>query len=304
MIKNRITLKQLEAFVCVLDAGSFRKAAAVLGTTQPNISNRIASLEESLNVVLMHRDAGSVRLTETGETLLASARDVLRAAESLVEAAGRKDLIADRLRLGATELIACTWLHPFLRSFRANYPGVSVELEVDLSTEIEQKLAAGQIDLALMAGPVKQESGEAGTSLGNYPYAWIAAASASPAKNRAALSDLMASGVLVHSRNTAAARELVAFCGKNGVLTDRIVYSSSLTSAVQMAVDKMGTALVPKAIAQTHLASGTLVEVSCDWLPRPLEFHAQYDPTRAPGFVKFAATLASEVSGQTQDNFL
>ena len=303
MIRTRITLKQLEAFVCVLDAGSFRKAAAILGTTQPNISNRIATLEESLNVVLMHRDAGSVRLTETGETLLASARDVLRAAEGLVEAAGRKDLIADRLRLGATELIACTWLHPFLRAFRESYPAVSVELEVDLSTEIEQKLAAGQIDLALMVGPVKQAGG-AGTSLGSHPYAWIATASGSPPTNTAALSDLMADGVLVHSRNTAAARELVAFCGKNGILTDRIVYSSSLTSAVQMAVDRMGTALVPKAIAQAHLASGELVEVPCDWLPRPLEFHAQYNAPRAPGFVKFAATLASEVAAQSHDKIL
>ena len=45
MIKSRITLKQLEAFVFVVDLGSFRQAAVALGTTQPNISARIAALE-------------------------------------------------------------------------------------------------------------------------------------------------------------------------------------------------------------------------------------------------------------------
>ena len=77
MIKSQITLKQLEAFVQVVDTGSFRKAAAALGTTQPNVSARIAALEKTLDVVLMHRDAGSVRLTPDGDTLVAAAREVL-----------------------------------------------------------------------------------------------------------------------------------------------------------------------------------------------------------------------------------
>ena len=56
-------------------------AAEVLGTTQPNISTRIATLENVLGIVLMHRDAGSVRLTEKGEALLLAARKVLLAGE-------------------------------------------------------------------------------------------------------------------------------------------------------------------------------------------------------------------------------
>ena len=117
MIKSQITLKQLEALVAVVDLGSFRKAAANLGTTQPNISNRIATLEDSLGVILMHRDAGSVRLSEKGKTLVTAARKVLWDAEALLELADRQDLVADRMRLGVTELVACTWLHPFLRQW-------------------------------------------------------------------------------------------------------------------------------------------------------------------------------------------
>ena len=69
------------------DLGSFRKAADRLNTTQPNISARIAALESALDLSLMHRDAGSVRLTEKGSELLLLTRDILRAGEALLEAA-------------------------------------------------------------------------------------------------------------------------------------------------------------------------------------------------------------------------
>lgn len=69
-----ITLKQIEAFVAVADLGTFRRAAERLNTTQPNISNRIAGLEAQLRVSLMQRDAGSVRLTQKGQAILARAR--------------------------------------------------------------------------------------------------------------------------------------------------------------------------------------------------------------------------------------
>ena len=52
-----LTLKQLQAFVRVADLGSFRKAAERLNTTQPNISSRIAALEDTLDTKLLYRDA-------------------------------------------------------------------------------------------------------------------------------------------------------------------------------------------------------------------------------------------------------
>ena len=74
-----LNFKHIEAFVTVSDLGSFRRAADRLNTTQPNISSRIAQLEFHLGVTLMERDAGSVRLTQKGKSLLGPARSVLAA---------------------------------------------------------------------------------------------------------------------------------------------------------------------------------------------------------------------------------
>lgn len=303
MISSRITLKQLEGFVCVVDVGSFRKAAAVLGTTQPNISNRMATLEQSLGVVLMHRDSGLIRLTDKGEVLLVAARQVLWATEAFVSAAERKDLIAHRLRLGVTELIACTWLHPFLRQFREHYPAVTVHLDVDLSTEVERRLSEGQSDLALMVGPDSINKGS-GVPIGVYSYMWVAAPEvAGHLSGNASLAEIAKGSVLLHSRHTSVARELVAYCASKRYPMDRLVFSSSLASVVQMVVDSMGVALIPKALAQNHIREGTLVAIASDWAPAPLQFHARFDAVRAPAFVQFAAELAATVSAEYDDQF-
>ena len=292
MIKSRITFKQLEAFVCVVDTGTFRKAAQTLGTTQPNISTRIASLEAVLGCVLMHRDAGSVRVTDKGEDLLAAARRVLLAGEDFLDIAGRKDLIEDRLRLGVTELVACTWLHDFLRAFKDLYPGVSVELEVNLSVEIEKDLAAGQLGLALQTGPFRRAMG--GTlPLGQYPYAWVVAPSLPRPVDFASLFD---GPVISHGRHTRASTALAEEAKAQGVAAHQIVHSSSLTSCVAMAVDAMGPALLPRRMVQDEIATGRLTEVSCGWLPDTLEVFARYEPRRTSRFVRAAAELAVEVA--------
>ena len=296
MIKSQVTLKQLEAFIFVLDTGTFRKAAAALGTTQPNISARIAALEKTLGVELLRRDTGSVRLTEKGEQLAPAARQVLWSTEQFLETAQRRDLIDQRLRLGVTELIACTWLHQFLRRFKALYPAIIVELDVDISREIEKDLEAGHLDLALQTGPFKiQSSGS--LPLGRYRYVWVAtpdiATQLGPKPDMAAL---FSHGVMTHARHTIAAGELATFVSANNLPRDRIVHSSSLASCLPMAVDGMGVALLPRQLVRDALERGQLVQVDAGWEPSPLDFHARYDARRAPRFVVQAAELAISIA--------
>lgn len=296
MIKSQISLKQLEAFVCVVDIGTFRKAADVLGTTQPNISARISSMEKSLGVVLMHRDAGSVRLTEKGTALLASARKILWASEEFLEIASRRDLIAERLRLGVTELIACSWLHEFLRRFRETYPAVVVELQVNLSVEIEKELSARHLDLALQTGPFQNET-TVSLPLANYPYVWVASPDAAQGLGQnVSIATLAGSSILTHAKHTPASRELAKLIDAKGLSSDRIVHSSSLSSCVQMAVDGMGFALLPELLVREALDKKLLERVDCNWLPPPLEFFARYDKGRTPRFVHAAAECAVETA--------
>ena len=301
MIGNVFNLKQLEALVWVADLGTFRKAAAHLNTTQPNISSRIAGLETSLGVVLMERDAGSVRMTARGAEILLEARKVLRQAEGLLAVAERPDLIEDRLRLGVTELVASTWVHTYLRRLKDVYPSVSVELTVNLSRDLDRALAARTLDLTIQTAPFASKASGM-IELGKFEYVWVGTADIlSGLTGRVRVADLIPRSILTHARNTQAYGELVEYAEARNLPTTRFVPSNSMTSCVQMAINGLGVALLPRSLVQADLDAGRLQEVSVDWAPAPLRFAARYQAERVAGYVSHSAQLAAEVLADTKD---
>lgn len=286
------TLKQIEAFVQVADLGSFRRAAARMNTTQPNISARIQALETLLDTRLMERDAGSVRLTPKGTTLLPHARAVLAAVEGMVDATANAALTTGVLRLGVTELIVHTWLPDFLRALREAAPNVLVELTVDVSTSLSAGLFGRTLDLTFQNGPFQRRTSGL-VDLGEYPLIWAASPAlgidtSAPLRSEA----LIKHPILTHARGTLPYDQLSAHVSAAGLTAPRLVPSSNLAACLQMTMDGFGIACLPKAMVQSALASGALVELPYHWHPDPLRFAARYEAERAPGFVKTAVDLA------------
>ena len=289
-------LKQLETFVWVSDLGSFRKAADRLNTTQPNISSRISALESILGVMLMERDAGSVRLTTKGREMLAHARTVLKATDGFIEAANQKTLHNGVLRLGVTEMVVHTWVREFLRVLKDRYPNITVELTVDLSINLEKELFDRSIDLAFQNGPFnRQTTGK--RDLGVFPLIWVASPSIGMQdQKRATIDDMARFPILTHARSTSLYAEVEAHFSARRDLSARLVGSSNLAACIHMAVDGYGVATVPEAMVINELQSGELSRVSYDWAPQSLSFVARYNADLSAGFVAKAAGIASEVS--------
>lgn len=300
-----LTLKQLEAFVRVADLGSFRKAAERLNTTQPNISSRISSLESILQVTLMERDAGSVRLTSRGQELLQHARKVLQTTETLVEASGASDLYVGVLKLGVTEIIAHTWLRDFLKALKASFPEVVVELTVDLSANLKKELFSRSIDLTFQSGPFNRRT-SGSCALGNYPLIWVAAPGL-PVSNPdiISLADLARHPILTPARDTEPYREISAHLASYRAINARLVPSSSLAACLHMTIDEMGIASMPASMVSSELTNGELVKINYPWTPQDLRFLARYDADRTPGYVAAAAALAaSTAASYTADESL
>ncbi|PVA07936.1 LysR family transcriptional regulator [Thalassorhabdomicrobium marinisediminis] len=294
MIGTVLTLKQLEALVWVAELGSFRRAAHHLNTTQPNISSRIAGLEAALGVVLMQRDARAITLTDKGRDILAAAHEVLRAAEQIVEIAERPDLVANRLRLGVTELVACTWLHAYLRRIKAAYPALNVELTVDVSRALDAELQARRLDLAIQTAPFATPASRT-IPLGDFPYIWVAAPQiARRLTGRHSVADLLPHSVLTHARHTQAYVEFINYINAQGLSASRVVSSNSLASCVQMAADGMGVTLLPASLVSRELARGDLSRIDVDWHPPPLQFAARYQAETAARYLDVVADLAVE----------
>jgi len=287
-----INFKQIEALVWVADLGSFRKAAQRLNTTQPNVSTRISKLEKVLNVHIMERDAGSVRLTAKGKELLEEARQVLRSAERFIDAAGQSHLIESTIKLGVTELIANTWLRQFLRTVKEKYPHLNIALTVDLSVNLKPLLFSRSIDLAFQNGPfMRSTSGE--EALGIFPFVWVGSPELDITQiPKPTKEEMRAYPVLVHGRETQLYHEVESHFGGTKGQIPNMVPSSSISPCIHMAIEGMGITVVPAAMVRRQVELGQLVHIDYNWLPKPLEFLARYDSMTAPIAVSDIATLA------------
>ena len=299
----KLKLAQLEAFVWVADLGSFRKAAERLSTTQPNISTRISVLEQSLDVILMERDAGSVRLTSKGQELLDHARQVLRAAEHFTEAAGTASVYDGVLKLGVTEMIVHTWLRDFLRALKVQFPNVLVELTVDLSANLKEALFSRSIDLALQSGPFERQT-SGWQELGTYNWVWVASPELSlPSARKLMLADLIEYPILTHARDTRPYEEVSKHFRGGHHAAAKLVPSSNLAACLHMTIDGMGIAALPAAMVRDSILAGQLQLIDYEWSPDSLVFRARYDAERSPAFVGQAALLAKELSERYINEF-
>lgn len=289
----RVTLKQIEAFVAVAELGSFRRAAARLNTTQPNISNRIAQLESHIGERLLERDAGSVRLTRKGDTLLAPARSAIGAVDAFLVATGDDAIFEGTLRVGVSEMVAHTWLRAFLLRMRDRFPNVAVELKVDLSRDLSSALFAGELDLTLQSGPFEQSSRQ-NTALGNSPYVWVCVPDLDLPEGPVSADTLLAHPVLTHARGTDPFRQVDDHIRSLG-LPARLIPSSNNAICLHMALDGLGVACLPEAMLTDALAEGRLRRIDYGWHPDSLRFAARWMLDPAPPYLVAAVEIAQDL---------
>lgn len=286
----QFNFKHVQAFVTVADLGNFRRAAERLNTTQPNISNRISQLEHQLGDRLFDRDAGSVLLTRKGAALLPHARAILRAVDDMVQANGRADLFDGVLRLGVSELVAQTWLRPFLMQFKESFPAVDVELTVDLSANLTRALAERDLDLTFQSGPF-DIAARRELPLGQSPYVWVMAAVQPDLPDPLTAQDMAAQPILTHARGTAPFLQLERHFRDAGCPA-RLVPSSNIAACLHLAMDGLGLACLPAAMVADPIAAGRLRRIEYGWTPEDLAFAARWNSDPTPPYIRTAADIA------------
>jgi LysR family hydrogen peroxide-inducible transcriptional activator len=148
-----LELKHLQALLGIADTGSFSAAAASIGTVQSNVSAHVARLEKELEVQLVDRASG--RLTEEGEVVIERARRIMNELESmLADVTAMRAEVVGTVHLG---MIGTTgrWLVPQLFDLlRVRHPHIHLNVADGASVQLEQQLASGQLDLAVVTFPL------------------------------------------------------------------------------------------------------------------------------------------------------
>lgn len=119
------SMSELHAFVTAARLGSFTRAAEVLCVTQGAVSRAISRLEAHFGQPLMHRNAHSLTLTETGRRLYDGTLGPLQQIESLSAGLRANDRRL-RLTLSTVPTLASAWLVPRLSDFHARHPDIQL----------------------------------------------------------------------------------------------------------------------------------------------------------------------------------
>ncbi|MDM2933123.1 DNA-binding transcriptional regulator HcaR [Citrobacter sp. Cu233] len=147
-------LRHLRYFVAVAQALNFTRAAEKLHTSQPSLSSQIRDLETYVGVPLLVRDKRKVALTAAGECFLQDALAILEQAEN-AKTRARKTVQEDKhFTIGFVPSAEVNLLPKVLPLFRLKQPDTHIELVSLITTEQEEKILRGALDVGLMRHPV------------------------------------------------------------------------------------------------------------------------------------------------------
>ena len=149
-----MTLNELRYIVAVANERNFGRAAAKCFVSQPALSVAIQKLEEELGTRLFERGKSEVTVTPVGERVVEQAQRVLEEAARLREIAqaGRNPLVGT-LRLGVIHTIAPYLLPDLIPALHDRAPQMPLDIEENLTENLEPALKSGHIDAAILAFP-------------------------------------------------------------------------------------------------------------------------------------------------------
>jgi DNA-binding transcriptional LysR family regulator len=145
-----VELRQLEYLEKVIAAGGFRNAARELGVTQPTLTSAIKQLELEIGLLLIDRSSRPIRITPSGEAVLADSRAVLASMARLqADIAQLAQQQTGRLRLGTHQFVAPI-VPTLMAAFTSRYPHVDV-LQERIGLEGPKLIMRGDLDVGLLA---------------------------------------------------------------------------------------------------------------------------------------------------------
>lgn len=258
-----LTLKQLRYFIAAAQTGQISHAAMELNISQSAITTAIQALEVQLGVRLLDRSAQGVVPTIEGARFLNHARNILAAvddAERLPLGEGRQ--VTGRLRLGTTYTVAGYFMSRHYARFRRAYPDIQLEMVELPRLAVEEGLADGNLDLAVML--VSNIANSAGLShetlLRSQRRLWLPAEHPLLSAERITLADVAHQPYVMLTVDEA--KETAGrYWAKAGLSPKAIFTTSSVEAVRSMVASGMGVTILSDMVYRPWSLEGQRIEL-------------------------------------------
>ncbi|MEM7320527.1 MAG: LysR family transcriptional regulator [Pseudomonadota bacterium] len=261
------TLRAMAVFAKVAEVGSFAGAARQLGLSASVVSHHVSAIERHLNTPLIYRTTRKLSLTEAGETLAASAREMVNVAETGLRNIGRESgELVGRLTITAPAILQYARFLVRLSTFKRHNP--RVELSINF-TDRQVNIVEEGVDLGFRVGWLKDSSLMARKVTGGREFLC------------AAPDYLNSVGAVTHPQDLARLDVIqVAQVPTKAVLTHADMRRASVQmkstvkvdsgfAARRMAEEGCGLVKLPDFFLRESVQAGRLIEVLPDWQFEP-----------------------------------
>ena len=241
-----MTLSELRFIVAVGREKNFRKAADKCFVSQPALSLAVKKLEDELGIMLFERSRTDVSITQAGQAIINQAIIVLDEAGKIKEMAQQGDGQLEKpLKLGLIYSIAPYLLPLIIPLLRNSAPDMPLEIEENITKNLEEKLKKGFIDAAIVALPFDIPGIEI-ENLYEEPFVTVVPVKHPWAQKKTIKADLLASEKVLLLDNTHCYSNQVQEACPGLLKTGEIQGGNSLETIRSMVASNLGISVLPK----------------------------------------------------------
>ncbi|MFJ4962280.1 HTH-type transcriptional regulator YofA [Streptomyces sp. ADI96-02] len=265
---------QLDAFVAVVEIGSFTRAAARLNLSQPTVTTRVKSLEHGLGVSLLERLPSGVRPTPAGVQLLPYAREIISLTARARQAISSDGEPHGCVEVGTVESVTSYRLLPMVEYLYRRYPKMQVSLHAGADADAITAVRDGRLDCAFVVGSPEEHEGLETQVLCPEPLVLVGSPSHSlVGRGQVADADLRNTPIIRADSRAGYHNQFEEALGPRGEADrPRVFELDSVDAAKRSVALGIGMALMPLVAVERELGEGALAAI--DWVP-PFETFTQ-----------------------------
>ena len=286
-----ITFKQMDAFIWIVNLGSFEAAAEKLNMTQSAISKRIHELEESFDIEVFDRTSRNARLTEKGRELLFYCQEIVERRNQMLERVSDKKVLISQLRIGVTELTAMTWLPAFIDKIRSLYPKVNIIPTIDASPVLYEQVLNDKLDM-IIAPDMYDDVRLISYGLSSVENIWMCATSLIPPGNKISLDEANKYSFFVQGPTSGTGLIFERYFAMRNIRVSKNIVCNNLIAQIGLTVSGMGITYLPRNPLRPLLRAGILRELEFKPGLPLVRYSAIYRTDREKGIIPHLAEIA------------
>ncbi|WP_339261230.1 LysR family transcriptional regulator [Lysinibacillus sp. FSL K6-3209] len=243
-------LRDLKAFMDVVEYGSFTKAANESFVSQPSLSKSIKKLEDNLHVELLNRSTRHVELTDAGHIVYKQGQKIMRSVHDLhILLDDLLNIKTGTIKLGIPPLIGTLFFPEIARKFHQQYPNVHLELVERGAKLIGTLVENGEVDMGIVVLPTDERKFVVQSFVEDQFFVYINEQHPLAKQDTILLQDLKNESFIIFTEEFTLHDYVIKSC-KSAGFTPIIGYKSSQWDLiVELVSSNLGVTLLPYSIA-------------------------------------------------------